>query len=79
VERFWAAQTSDGGRKPFWLCQLLSAIIHGMTGMLDKLEALSMRFIIIIVSVLMILGLAAFGVVSAQKMATARSQATASD
>jgi hypothetical protein len=38
-----------------------------------------MRFIIIIVSVLMILGLAAFGVVSAQKMATARSQATASD
>ena len=38
-----------------------------------------MRFIISIVAVLMIVGLAAFGVVSAQKMATAPSQATASD
>jgi peptidoglycan/xylan/chitin deacetylase (PgdA/CDA1 family) len=37
-----------------------------------------MRFIITIVAVLMILGLAAFGVVSAQKMSTA-SQATTSD
>ena len=38
-----------------------------------------MRFIITIISVLMLLGLAAFGVVSAQKTSTARSQATASD
>jgi peptidoglycan/xylan/chitin deacetylase (PgdA/CDA1 family) len=38
-----------------------------------------MRFIITIISVLMMLGLAAFGVVSAQKTSTARSQATASD
>jgi peptidoglycan/xylan/chitin deacetylase (PgdA/CDA1 family) len=38
-----------------------------------------MRFVISIVAALMILGLAAFGVVSAQKMATAPSQATASD
>jgi peptidoglycan/xylan/chitin deacetylase (PgdA/CDA1 family) len=38
-----------------------------------------MRFVISIVAALMILGLAAFGVVSAQKMATASSQATASD
>jgi peptidoglycan/xylan/chitin deacetylase (PgdA/CDA1 family) len=38
-----------------------------------------MRFIITIVAVLMILGLAAFGVVSAQKMSAAPSQATASD
>ena len=37
-----------------------------------------MRFIITIVAVLMILGLAAFGVVSAQKMSAAPSQATAS-
>jgi peptidoglycan/xylan/chitin deacetylase (PgdA/CDA1 family) len=39
--------------------------------MLGKLEALNMRFIITIVSVLIILGLVAFGVVSAQKMLTA--------
>src|SRR4029077_7069782 len=38
-----------------------------------------MRFIITIVAVLMVLGLAAFGVVSAQKMSAAPSQATASD
>jgi hypothetical protein len=38
-----------------------------------------MRFIITTVAVLMILGLAAFGVVSAQKMSAAPSQATASD
>ena len=38
-----------------------------------------MRFVISIVAALMILGLAAFGIVSAQKMSTARSQATASD
>ena len=38
-----------------------------------------MRFIISIVAALMILGLAAFGVVSAQKMSTGASQATASD
>ena len=38
-----------------------------------------MRLVISIVAALMILGLAAFGVVSAQKMFTARSQATASD
>jgi peptidoglycan/xylan/chitin deacetylase (PgdA/CDA1 family) len=38
-----------------------------------------MRFIITVVAVLMILGLAAFGVVSAQKMSAAPSQATASD
>ena len=38
-----------------------------------------MRFVITIVAVLMILGLAAFGVVSAQKMSAAPSQATASD
>jgi len=38
-----------------------------------------MRFVISIIAALMILGLAAFGVVSAQKMATAPSQATASD
>jgi peptidoglycan/xylan/chitin deacetylase (PgdA/CDA1 family) len=38
-----------------------------------------MRFVISIVAVLMILGLAAFGVVSAQKMSAAPSQATASD
>ncbi|HWW37063.1 MAG TPA: polysaccharide deacetylase family protein [Xanthobacteraceae bacterium] len=38
-----------------------------------------MRFVISIVAALMILGLAAFGVVSAQKMSTAPSQATASD
>jgi peptidoglycan/xylan/chitin deacetylase (PgdA/CDA1 family) len=42
-----------------------------VTGMLGKLEALNMRFIITIVSVLIILGLVAFGVVSAQKMLTA--------
>jgi peptidoglycan/xylan/chitin deacetylase (PgdA/CDA1 family) len=42
-----------------------------VTGMLGKLEALNMRFIITIVSVLIILGLVAFGVVSAQKMFTA--------
>jgi peptidoglycan/xylan/chitin deacetylase (PgdA/CDA1 family) len=38
-----------------------------------------MRFAISIVAALMILGLAAFGVVSAQKMSTAPSEATASD
>jgi peptidoglycan/xylan/chitin deacetylase (PgdA/CDA1 family) len=38
-----------------------------------------MRFAISIVAALMILGLAAFGVVSAQKMSTAPSQATVSD
>src|SRR3984957_6054130 len=38
-----------------------------------------MRFVISIVAALMILGLAAFGVVSAQKMSTEPSQATASD
>jgi peptidoglycan/xylan/chitin deacetylase (PgdA/CDA1 family) len=38
-----------------------------------------MRLVISIVAALMILGLAAFGVVSAQKMSTAPSQATASD
>src|SRR4029077_6884119 len=38
-----------------------------------------MRFIITIVAVLMILGLAAFGVVSAQRMSAAPSQPTASD
>ena len=38
-----------------------------------------MRFVISIIAALMIMGLAAFGVVSAQKMSTARSQATASD
>jgi peptidoglycan/xylan/chitin deacetylase (PgdA/CDA1 family) len=38
-----------------------------------------MRFVISIVAALMILGLAAFGIVSAQKMFTVRSQATASD
>jgi peptidoglycan/xylan/chitin deacetylase (PgdA/CDA1 family) len=38
-----------------------------------------MRFIVIIVSVLMVLGLAAYGLVSAQKTSTAPSQATASD
>ena len=38
-----------------------------------------MRFVISIVAALMILGLAAFGVVSAQKMSLAPSQATASD
>ena len=38
-----------------------------------------MRFVISIVAALMILGLAAFGIVSAQKMFTSRSQATASD
>ena len=38
-----------------------------------------MRFVISIVAALMIMGLAAFGIVSAQKMSTARSQATASD
>ena len=38
-----------------------------------------MRFIITIVAVLMVLGLAAFGVVSAQKMSAAPSQVTASD
>ena len=38
-----------------------------------------MRFVISIVAALMILGLAAFGVVSAQKMSTAPSQATASN
>ena len=38
-----------------------------------------MRFVISIVAALMILGLAAFGVVSAQKMSSAPSQATASD
>jgi peptidoglycan/xylan/chitin deacetylase (PgdA/CDA1 family) len=38
-----------------------------------------MRFAISIIAALMILGLAAFGVVSAQKMSPAQSQATASD
>ena len=38
-----------------------------------------MRFLISIVAALMILGLAAFGVVSAQKMLAAPSSATASD
>ena len=38
-----------------------------------------MRFVIRIVAALMILGLATFGVVSAQKMSAAPSQATASD
>jgi peptidoglycan/xylan/chitin deacetylase (PgdA/CDA1 family) len=38
-----------------------------------------MRFAISIIAALMILGLAAFGVVSAQKMSAAQSQATASD
>jgi hypothetical protein len=38
-----------------------------------------MRFVISIVAALMILGLAAFGVVSAQKMLAAPSSATASD
>ena len=38
-----------------------------------------MRFVISIVAALMIMGLAAFGIVSVQKMSTARSQATASD
>jgi peptidoglycan/xylan/chitin deacetylase (PgdA/CDA1 family) len=38
-----------------------------------------MRLVISIIAALMILGLAAFGIVSAQKMSTSRSQATASD
>jgi peptidoglycan/xylan/chitin deacetylase (PgdA/CDA1 family) len=38
-----------------------------------------MRFVVSIVAALMILGLAAFGIVSTQKMSTARSQATASE
>ena len=38
-----------------------------------------MRFVISIAVTLMIMGLAAFGIVSVQKMSTARSQATASD
>ena len=38
-----------------------------------------MRFVISIVAALMIMGLAAFGIVSVQKMSTARSQASASD
>jgi peptidoglycan/xylan/chitin deacetylase (PgdA/CDA1 family) len=38
-----------------------------------------MRFVISIVAALIIMGLAAFGIVSVQKMSTARSQATASD
>ena len=38
-----------------------------------------MRFVISIVAALMIMGLAAFGIVLAQKMSTARSQATASN
>src|SRR6516225_6544211 len=38
-----------------------------------------MRFVISIVVALIIMGLAAFGIVSVQKMSTARSQATASD
>jgi peptidoglycan/xylan/chitin deacetylase (PgdA/CDA1 family) len=38
-----------------------------------------MRFVISIVAALMIMGLAAFGIVSVQKMFTVRSQATASD
>jgi len=38
-----------------------------------------MRFVISIVAALMILGLAAFGVISAQKMLAAPSSATASD
>jgi hypothetical protein len=38
-----------------------------------------MRFVIGIVAALVILGLAAFGVVSAQKMSAAPSQATVSD
>ena len=38
-----------------------------------------MRFVISIVAALMIMGLAAFGIVSVQKMSTARPQATASD
>ena len=38
-----------------------------------------MRFVISIVAALMIMGLAAFGIVSVQKMSTAGSQATASD
>jgi len=38
-----------------------------------------MRFVISIIAALMILGLAAFGVVSAQKMSAGQSQATASD
>jgi peptidoglycan/xylan/chitin deacetylase (PgdA/CDA1 family) len=38
-----------------------------------------MRFVISIVAALMILGLAAFGIVSAQKMSASRSQAAASD
>jgi len=38
-----------------------------------------MRFIVSIVAALMILGLAAFGIVSAQKMSAAPSSATASD
>ena len=36
-----------------------------------------MRFVISIIAALMVLGLAAFGIVSAQKMSTAPSQATA--
>jgi len=38
-----------------------------------------MRFVISIVAALMIMGLTAFGIVSVQKMSTARSQSTASD
>ena len=38
-----------------------------------------MRFVISIVAALMILGLAAFGIVSAQKMSATSSQTTASD
>ena len=38
-----------------------------------------MRFVISIVAALMILGLAAFGIVSAQRMSSVPSQATASD
>ena len=38
-----------------------------------------MRLVISIIAALMILGLAAFGIVSGQKMSTSRSQATASD
>jgi peptidoglycan-N-acetylglucosamine deacetylase len=38
-----------------------------------------MRLVISVIAALMILGLAAFGIISAQKMSTSRSQATASD
>src|ERR1700746_3832007 len=78
AERFWRLRLSDG---PQTVLALSITFCNNPRndGHASQVGGSCMRFIVIIVSVLMVLGLAAYGLVSAQKTSTAPSQATASD